>query len=207
MFDMQDDLIYPHSRLMRKFFIIAGIIYGIPAAAALIIFFAVMASHGIGLGERPGMIFYMVFGGSSVLIWILMTALIPPYFRSISYELTDREVIVRKGIFTKTVKTVPYRTITNIVEERDLIDRYIVGLGSVRLQTAGMSGTAGYEASLDGLDVWEKVHRGIQDRLRAFRGSMSPTASEDDSEVSGAPVLNRILEEIKAIREALERRA
>lgn len=201
---MQVNTIYPSSRLMSKFFIIAALAYGIPAICVLAFFFIIMAHHGIGLGEPQGVIFFTIFGVSSVVLWVLLAALIPPYFRSISYELTDKEIIVRKGIMTKVVKTVPYRTITNIVEARDLIDRYWVRLGSIRIQTAGMSGTAGYEGSLDGLEDWSKVNSEVQDRLRAFRGAMSPTATEVEPSRASDASLAEVLQELKAIRKALE---
>jgi membrane protein YdbS with pleckstrin-like domain len=199
---MQGNIIHPGERLKRKYFIIAALAYGIPAIVVLIFFLALMVHHGIGLGERQGVVFFSVFGISSAALWILLAALIPAYFRSISYEVTDREIIVRKGILTRAMKTVPCRTITNIVEERDLIDRYWVNLGSVKIQTAGMSGQAGYEASLDGLEDWGAVNREIQDRLRAFRGPMAPTAAE--VEPGGEQrVFSEILRELRAIRRAL----
>ncbi len=204
---MQGSIVYPSSKLMNKFFIIAALVYGIPALCILVFFFALMAHHGIGLAEPQGVVFFSVFGISSVVLWVLLAALIPPYFRSISYELTDKEIIVRKGIATRVVKTVPYRTITNIVEARDLIDRFCLNLGSIRIQTAGMSGTAGYEASLDGLEDWSRVNREVQDKLRAFRGAMSPTAAEVEGEAAGGPVLADVLEELRAIRTALEKRS
>ncbi len=204
---MEGNLIYPHGRLMKKFFIIAGLGYGIPAVVSLAFFFMVMAHHGIGLGERPGVVFFGVFGAVSIVVWVLLVALIPPYFRSISYELTDKEIVVRKGIATKVVKTVPFRTITNIVEARDLIDRYWVNLGSVKVQTAGMSGTTGYEVSLDGLENWSGVNREIRQRLRAFRGAMVATAAEVDEPAGGEPLLGEILAEVRAIRNALEKKS
>jgi uncharacterized membrane protein YdbT with pleckstrin-like domain len=204
---MQGKIIYPHARLLKKFFIVAGLGYGIPSVVTLIFFFIIMAHNGIGLGERPGVLFFSIFGISSVLLWLLLAALLPAYFRSISYELTDKEIIVRKGIATKVVKTIPYRTITNIVEARDLIDRYWVSLGCIRVQTAGMSGTTGYEASLDGLEDWSGVNREIQDRLRAFRGAMSPTAAEVESPTGGEAMLRDMLEELRAIRGAVEKKS
>jgi putative membrane protein len=192
---------------MKKFFIVALLVYGLPAICVLAFFFIIMAHHGIGLAERQGVVFFSIFGISSVALWILLAALIPPYFRSISYELTDKKIIVRKGIWTKVVKTLPYRTITNIVEARDIIDRYWVNLGSVRIQTAGMSGQAGYEASLDGLDDWNSVNRAIQDRLRSFRGAMSPTAADVEPPVGVEVVLTEMLTELKAIRSAIEKKS
>ena len=192
---------------MKKFFITAALIYALIAIVVLGIFFIIMASHGIGLGERQGVMFFSIFGIASFVIWVFFAALIPPYFRSIRYEFTDREIIVRKGIATRVEKTVPYRTITNIVEARDLIDRWCVKLGSIRVQTAGMSGAAGYEASLDGLEDWSQVNSDVRDRLRAFRGAMSPTAAEVEAPAAGEAVLADMLGELRAIRSALEKRS
>jgi len=192
---------------MKKFFITAALIYGLIAIVVLTIFFIIMASHGIGLGERQGVMFFSIFGIASFVIWVFFAALIAPYFRSIRYEFTDEEIIVRKGIATKVEKTVPYRTITNIVEARDLIDRWWVKLGSIRIQTAGMSGTAGYEASLDGLEDWSRINDDIRDRLRAFRGAMGPTAAGVEAPAGGETVLGDMLAELRAIRSTLEKKS
>ena len=160
-----------------------------------------------------------------------MGILVPPYYRSISYELTEDEVVVRKGIVTKVVKTVPYRTITNTVVARDLFDRGIFNLGSVLIQTAGMSGTSGYEESLVGLTDWDGAHQQVMNRLRRFRlHAMSPTQSGPEGVVSvpsrgsglggekgmavssgeasgfgNGETAGKILEELKRIRIAIEK--
>ena len=63
--------------------------------------------------------------------------------KALGYEVQDDEVIVRVGIITHSVKHVPYRTVTNITVSRDILDRWFFGLGSLHIQTAGMSGKSG----------------------------------------------------------------
>lgn len=196
----------PDRRYRDKLFLIAGLGYAIPAIGILIAALAIMAANGVGLSDRPGAIFLIVFALSSAVLWAFFIALIPPYFRSISYELTDTEIVVRKGIVTKVVKTVPYRTVTNIVKARDLLDRYAVNLGSINIQTAGKSGETGYEASLEGLGDWEEAHRMVLERLRGFRGAMKPTAAEVEDSGESENLLRHMLEELKAIRAAVERK-
>lgn len=203
---MESGVIYPDSRLMKKFFIEAALIYGLPVIGILILLLVIMASKGLALADRPVVVFLSVLAISSAVIWVMLAVLIPKYFRSISYELTDKDVVVRKGILTRVTKTIPYRTITNIVEARDLIDRYVVDLGSVQIQTAGMSGTAGYEATLGGLDDWEAVHGQILEKLRRFRGSMSPAAADSEADAPAEPVFERILAELQAIRRIIEKK-
>jgi uncharacterized membrane protein YdbT with pleckstrin-like domain len=186
-------------------FMVGGIIYGIVGIGVLVSVLAAMAANDVRPTDTPATIFLAVFVLCSVVLWILLAALIPPYFRSISYELTDSEIIVRKGIVTKVVKTIPYRTVTNIVETRDLLDRYAVNLGNIKIQTAGKSGETGYEACLAGLSDWGMVHKTVLDRLRGFRGAMKPTGSESDPDPGSVGLLREMLGELRAIRTSLSK--
>ena len=201
---METQIILPDERYQRKLFIVAGLAHGIPAAVILILTLSIMAAKGIGLASRTAIIFYSVFGVSSLALWIILVATIPSYFRSISYELTDNEVIVRKGIFTKAVKTIPFHKITNLVETRDLIDRFVVGLGNIKIQTAGRSGETGYEACLAGLADWHGVHEQIVSRLRPGLGLGQGSSGETGETIVG--LLREILEEVRSLRGMLERR-
>jgi len=137
--------------------------------------------------------------------WTLAMLLTGPYYRSLSYEIQDDEVIVRVGVLTKSVKHVPYRTVTNLTIKRDILDRWL-GLGTLNIQTAGMSGQTGAEERLVGLTNVQEVYELVATELRRFRGGMAPTAAE----VEGAPVvasadaLSAILAEVRAIRQSLE---
>jgi hypothetical protein len=97
--------------------------------------------------------------------------------------------------------------VTNIVESRDLLDRYAVGLGCIKIQTAGKSGETGYEASLAGLSDWDRAHQLILTRLRAFRSGMAATAAEVEDIPGNAELLRAILVELKAIRASLAGKA
>jgi len=137
--------------------------------------------------------------------WVPAMLLTGPYYRSLSYEIQDDEVIVRVGVLTKSVKHVPYRTVTNLTIKRDILDRWL-GLGTLNIQTAGMSGQTGAEERLVGLTNVQEVYELVATELRRFRGGMAPTAAE----VEGAPVvasadaLSAILAEVRAIRQAME---
>ncbi|NIW13281.1 MAG: PH domain-containing protein, partial [Candidatus Thorarchaeota archaeon] len=67
------------------------------------------------------------------------------YVRSIEYSVISEsgesmpEVYVQKGIFNRTRKHVPFRTITNISTKSGPLDR-LFGIGSVNIETAGFSG-------------------------------------------------------------------
>jgi len=139
------------------------------------------------------------------LIWLVPALLLArPYYRSISYELAAEEIIVRIGIWTKSVKYVPYRTITNIVARRGLLDRILFDIGQLDVQTAGVSGQAKVEAKLVGLAEYEEVYDAVRSRLQRFRGGLAPTqAEEEPAPMPTDDVLCEILREVRAIRQRL----
>ena len=143
-------------------------------------------------------------------LWIAPALLlIPLYYRSISYELGDEEVVVRKGILTKTVQTVPYRTVTNVDMKRGILDRSL-GLGSLHIHTAGYSAQqTSAEAKLSGLEDYDAVAQELLTALRRYRARTGPSIGAE--EMAGtAPeraLLGRILEELQAVRGLLDRMA
>jgi membrane protein YdbS with pleckstrin-like domain len=138
------------------------------------------------------------------LIWLLPTlAIMPAYYRSLRYEIRRDEVIVKAGVITKSVKHVPFRTVTNLKTKQDPLDR-LFGLGALNVQTAGMSGKSGAEESLVGLPIFEDVYDQVAGALRCFRGSMAPTQTENESESGEHETLAAILSELRAIRIVIE---
>ena len=97
-------------------------------------------------------------------------------------------------------------TVTNVAIKRGVLDRYLFNLGTLNIQTAGMSGTKGAEESLVGLANVQEVYDSIVQKLRLFKGGMTPTAADQDqeSDSSSSNVLNAILSELKAIRRNTE---
>jgi uncharacterized membrane protein YdbT with pleckstrin-like domain len=139
--------------------------------------------------------------------WLIALILSGPYYHSLRYEVQDDEVVVNVGIWTKSVKHVPYRTVTNIQVKRDVVDRWL-GVGTLNIQTAGMSGQTGAEERLVGLSDVQGVYESVVRELRRFRGGMAPTQAGVEVEPTAAPMagLGEILAEVRAIRRALEER-
>jgi hypothetical protein len=102
------------------------------------------------------------------------------------------------------VKHVPFRTVTNLTVKRGILDRWFFDLGTLNIQTAGMSGNTGAEESLVGLDNYDEVYEMVATELRRFRGGMAPTAAEE--ELDSPEVLSALLGEVRAIRQTLEAR-
>lgn len=156
-------------------------------------------------GKAGGILVSLLFAFAVAIPWLGIMLLTGPYYRSLSYEVQDDEVIVHAGIWTKSVKHVPYRTVTNLVVKRDVVDR-MLGIGTLNIQTAGMSGQTGVEESLVGLTDVQAVYNTVAQELRRFRGGMAPTQTEDEqAPLPASPdVLNAILAEVRAIRQDLQ---
>jgi uncharacterized membrane protein YdbT with pleckstrin-like domain len=159
------------------------------------------------IGARGGWITTIVIAGIALIWWLPATLLSGPYYRSLSYEIHEDGVIVRVGILTRSVKHVPYRTVTNMTVRRGVLDRWL-GLGSLDIQTAGISGSSKAEQSLVGLENADEVYALVAAALRRFRGAMAPTAAGEEGEAKQAPsadeTLTALLGEVRAIRQILE---
>jgi uncharacterized membrane protein YdbT with pleckstrin-like domain len=163
-------------------------------------------TFGLLIPDRDATIIFGLFALAEAVVWILALVLAGPYYSSLSYEVQDDEVIVRVGIITQSVKHVPYRTVTNITVSRDILDRWFFGLGSLHIQTAGMSGQTGAEEKLVGLPNVQEVYELVVKELRRFRGGMAPTQAEVEPALAGSgETLAAILGELKAIRQALQK--
>ena len=158
---------------------------------------------------RPGhmLVLILVTISFNGIWWLVALILSGPYFRSLRYEIQDDEVVVNVGIWTKSVKHVPYRTVTNMQVKRDVVDR-LLGTGTLNIQTAGMSGQTGAEERLVGLSDVQDVYASVAEGLRRFRGGMAPTQAEVEVEpgVATPEGLGAILAEVRAIRKSLEER-
>jgi len=188
----------PSRKLLVKFRLWVGLIF-------ICIFPFIFLGFIPGLGWTYVWIFLVANA-----VWMIPAfALIPAYYRSVEYELGDEEVVVHVGIITKTIKTVPYRTVTNIEVKRGLLDRWL-GIGGISVHTAGYSAQGGPEIKLSGLEGYEGIHSEISTALRRFRargGTATFDVGETPASVQDVPqLLTNILEELRALRRSLDHR-
>ncbi len=191
----------PNPRYLYKLLVVYTVV-------ALLILAGILLLGGlISLDDaRVGLIIIAILLPLNFIWWICAMILAFPYYRSLEYEVLDDEVIVRVGIFTHSVKHVPYRTVTNITVKRDIFDRWFFNLGSLNIQTAGMSGQSGAEEKLVGLENVQEIYEMVAAELRRFRSAMSPTQAESEGAVLSGEQSIILLEEVKAIRGLLENR-
>jgi membrane protein YdbS with pleckstrin-like domain len=141
---------------------------------------------------------------SIVFVWYWINQ----YYTSISYALTDHEIVVHKGIWWKNKSFVPYNRITNINIVQGPVSRRFQ-LGTVLIQTAGFSGGT---SSPGGLKPAEAVILGvknfeeIKDKIMNFVRRFKPVAVEAQTEAMAPEDFNhQILAELKKISKALEK--
>jgi uncharacterized membrane protein YdbT with pleckstrin-like domain len=188
----------PNSRYQIKMMV------NITLIAILIILGVGLLAYLIGLDDRgAGSTLFTVGAILDALFWLIAMILSVPYFRSLNYEILQDEVIVHVGILTHSVKHVPYRTVTNITVKRDIFDRWFFNLGSLNIQTAGMSGQSGAEEKLVGMENIQEIYQIVVTELRRFRGGMTPTAALETEAGDASEIL---LSEVKAIRQLLEKK-
>jgi membrane protein YdbS with pleckstrin-like domain len=200
---MEPVVLYPDQKLRGKLFLIAAV-WGLLSLITFVGFGVLIGSSESGpRGANIG----AWIGIGSTLIWLVPALIvIPLYYRSLKYEIHEDEVIVRAGVITHSVKHVPYRTVTNLTVRRGPFDR-MLGIGTLNIQTAGMSGQSGAEESLIGLANYDDIYGKVAESLRRFRGAMSPTQADVEfiAASGDGQMLAAILDEVKAIRETLAR--
>jgi membrane protein YdbS with pleckstrin-like domain len=136
-----------------------------------------------------------------ILIWI------PVFYRSLEYEICSDSVKMKGGVIWKRRVTVPFPKITNVDVTQGPLQRAF-NLGTIHVQTAGAGGTQGARAEviLMGVRNLEGVREKIMERAKGYTGSRSEEVKEKTVEVSDSDVLRRMLDELGAIRETLEKK-
>ncbi|MFH1095412.1 MAG: PH domain-containing protein [Candidatus Micrarchaeota archaeon] len=80
---------------------------------------------------------------------------------SFTYEMGGKEIVIRRGVFTRETTVIPYARIQNINTERSVIER-LIGLASLYIDTAGTN-IKGSEAHLPGVSHKDELIRELMD--------------------------------------------
>ena len=166
------------------------------ATITLIALLAAGATHlGLVIGDpaeltRALTILWAVTGAALLLLWAVAVPITVLWIRNLSYEITQTDVLINKGILTKVEQSIPLRMITDFRLNRSLYDRWLA-IGSIDVQTAGQSvNTTGYEGRLSGLAEWARLHaelKGLLPAASALRAPVGETTGErtDDEHLAG----------------------
>lgn len=135
-----------------------------------------------------------------IIVLAFVASWIPKYYNSISYLLTEDEIIWRRGVWFKNTGIVPYNRITNIdISQGPLSRKY--GIASLSIQTAGYSSASSYgklsEMKILGVERFEELRSIILDFVKGKK-PVAVEAYEEDFDL-------KILNELGKIRELLEK--
>ncbi|MCX6814404.1 MAG: PH domain-containing protein [Candidatus Aenigmarchaeota archaeon] len=144
-----------------------------------------------------------LFLGIPVLLITLLTLYwIPKYYDTLLYKLTENEMVWRRGVWFRKTGIVPYNRITNIDIEQGPLSRSL-GIGSLKIQTAGYSGAGGgtghpAEIRIEGVVHFEELRQFIMGFVHGRKqvGTTGTFESHQDS----------VLGELVKIRKLLEKR-
>ncbi len=140
-----------------------------------------------------------------LVMWLIVYPIAILWIRNLSYLIQEDRITIHKGILTKTHQNIPYRSVTDFILQRSLYDR-ILGIGSIRIQTAGQSQSAtGYEGNMAGLVEYEKLHNQLREKLRLLHPVSESLTTNEPVEKSMEQILEQMLHELKAIRKNTER--
>jgi len=154
-------------------------------------------------GGRVSQILFMFIDVPLIVSVVFCLYWINEYVTSIGFMLTESDIIVKRGVWWRHRRTVPYNRITNIDIAQGPISR-MLGLGAVAVQTAGYSAAGGTsrraEANIFGIQNFDGVRETILDLLRARRPIAVEAGTEEPSDIN-----LQILQELRKIREALSK--
>jgi len=156
--------------------------------------------------EEVSALVWPIAGGVIFVLLVIVGPILVIWVKNLSYIIGEEKITIHKGILTKVQKNIPYRAITDFVVNRSIFDR-ILGIASIRIQTAGQSQTpTGYEGNIVGIVDWKRLHQTLRDRLKRLHPVSEALATrEPTSSATERDLLVQILNELKAVRKAMEK--
>tara|TARA_B100000029_G_scaffold229323_1_gene226867 strand:+ start:2068 stop:2661 length:594 start_codon:yes stop_codon:yes gene_type:complete len=192
--------LYPDKLFFKKHLIIL-VIGSVLLFALAVPFFQIIISdkEGIETSKFAFNIFIYVYV-AFVFSYLLLAKI---WIQNLKYIVKDNSITLFKGILTKTESNILYEKVTDFKLHRGLIDR-LLGIGSVQIQTAGQSSTAGqYEGVLSGLLDYKNIHECLSKQIMKGHDNQNIQNQDNNKLDSSNAVLNDILKELKDINNNL----
>jgi len=131
------------------------------------------------------------------------------YYKSIFFELKDDEVTWKRGLWFRQTGIVPYDRITNIDIYQGPLMR-LLGFSLIKLQTAGYSGQAKAEITMEGIVEAEELRETVRSMIRETRRATGAGDGTTGAVVTGqvaTAIPSGLAEDVRAIRNMLEKMA
>lgn len=167
------------------------------AFMTLVIPFPMYAFSAIDTGT-----FFAFLGGIAVIV-VLFAIWTKLYYDSMWYELHNDEMRWKRGVIFRRTGIVPYNRITNIDIRQGPVMRRLE-ISTISIQTAGYSGQAQAEIRIEAIVHAEELRELIRSMVRVTGGGDGTGTGRTATQQKTTDL--QILEELKAIRELLERK-
>ncbi|MFW9995894.1 MAG: PH domain-containing protein [Candidatus Odinarchaeota archaeon] len=151
----------------------------------------------------------------SITVFLYSIIGIPWLIKTLSYEITEEALVVRRGRLTKVEIFVPYRTMTNVGLTKGPFDR-LFNIGHLSVETAGtsltLSGKMGVDQYIEGLedDILGEVYDYIYTRMKKLKGIYSTTTEDNIEESIGeskegdiSNLIKDLTDEIRELRKTV----
>jgi len=127
--------------------------------------------------------------GLAVYWWLHM------HYLNFTYEIGDKELIVREGVLTRKTTVIPFGRIQDITSERTLAER-MLGLATIEIETAGSSKLAS-SMMIPGIANKDALISEIMGMVQKIRSTNGTDA--EVHHVSSEKLLAEILHEIRGL--------
>jgi uncharacterized membrane protein YdbT with pleckstrin-like domain len=200
-----ENIIKPDKKLVTKQWGILLFLSFLVVLIALLLQLLLPLSEDV-TSEEVSTLVWPIAGGVIFVLLAIIGPILVLWVKNLSYMIGEEKVTIHKGILTKVQKNIPIRAVTDFVVNRSIFDR-LLGIASIRIQTAGQSQTpTGYEGNIAGIVEWERLHTMLRDRLKSLHPiSESLATREAAPHTTEGDLLAQILNELKAIRKAMEK--
>ena len=139
----------------------------------------------------------LAFIGLPLNIWIGMV------YRNFTFELSDKDIIIREGVITRKTTVIPYARIQDIRSERTLIER-MLGIATLEIETAGSSKVAS-ETLIPGIADKNELISEIMERVEKAKSGDGISSGGNGARQGGAEAaLAEVLKELKTISSKLD---
>jgi putative membrane protein len=127
------------------------------------------------------------------------------YFRyhTMHYSFDEEGISMKWGILFRREIMLTYARIQDIHLTSNLVERWL-RLARIQIQTASASASA--EMTIEGLHEFAHVRDFLYSKMRGVRGAAAPAAHAPEPGNDLAAVLREVAAELRAVREALEKR-
>jgi len=178
--------------------------WGIPAVIGTIVWSLLIAY--VPSSEVPKFVWILCLA-AFVIVMVPIAIWIPAFYRSLKYAIENNCIKMEKGVFWKKNITVPFTKITNVDVIQGPLQR-LFNIGTINFQTAGAGGAQGARPELVfvGVRDFESIKDIVMERVQGYKTKDRDELIETPPDKEEPEVLPRILQELSAIRQLLEKK-